>query len=229
MKYDLFLIDLDDTLLNFRESEKLSFSLALESLGLQENLTSLYEQYQIENRALWTLFEQAKTTKDHLKVERFRRIFQKNAITIDPELASDRYLEALPGTVVLMDYAVEICEWLRGHGEIGILTNGIHATQTLRIQNSKLAPYLSFVSVSEECGYAKPDVRFFEYSIKMAKKFSKSSSIMIGDRLETDILGAHKFGVDSCWFNPQGEKSGSEVKPTYEIKHLSQLREVIKK
>lgn len=229
MKYDLFLIDLDDTLLNFRESEKLSFSLALESLGLQENLTSLYEQYQIENRALWTLFEQAKTTKDHLKVERFRRIFQKNAITIDPELASDRYLEALPGTVVLMDHAVEICEWLRGHGEIGILTNGIHATQTLRIQNSKLAPYLSFVSVSEECGYAKPDVRFFEYSIKMAKKFSKASAIMIGDRLETDILGAHKFGVDSCWFNPQGEKAGSEVMPTYEIKHLSQIREVIKK
>jgi 2-haloacid dehalogenase len=229
MKYDLFLFDLDDTLLDFRESERLSFSLALESLGLKENLASLYEQYQIENRALWTLFEQAKTTKEHLKVERFRRIFQNNAIDVDPEMASNRYLDALPGTVVLIDYAIEICEWLRGHGEIGILTNGMSATQTLRIQNSKLAPYLSFVSVSEECGYAKPDVRFFEHSIKMAKKFSKSSAIMIGDRMETDILGAHKFGLDSCWFNPQETKHESEFAPTYEIKHLSQLHDVVKK
>lgn len=229
MKYDLFLFDLDDTLLDFRESERLSFSMALESLGLKENLPSLYEQYQIENRALWALFEQAQTTKDHLKVERFRRIFKKNAIEVDPELASDRYLDALPSTVVLIDHAVEICEWLRGHGEIGIITNGIHATQTLRIQNSKLAPYLSFVSVSEECGYAKPDVRFFEHSIKMAKKFSKSSALVIGDRLETDIQGAQAFGLDSCWFNPHQVKHQTEFVPTYEIKHLSELRQVLKK
>lgn len=229
MKYDLFLFDLDDTLLDFRESERLSFSMALQSLGLKENLASLYEQYQIENRALWTLFEQAKTTKEHLKVERFRRIFKKNAIEIDPEVASDRYLDALPGTVVLIDQAVEICQWLHGHGEIGILTNGMSATQTLRIQNSKLAPYLSFVSVSEDCGFAKPDVRFFEYSIKKAKKFSKSTAIMIGDRLETDILGAQAFGLDNCWFNPKGEKHQSKLPPTYEIKHLSELHKVLKK
>jgi putative hydrolase of the HAD superfamily len=229
MKYDLFLFDLDDTLLDFRESERLSFSMALQSLGLKENLASLYEQYQIENRALWTLFEQAQTTKEHLKVERFRRIFKKNAIEINPEVASDRYLDALPGTVVLIDQAVETCQWLSGHGEIGILTNGMSATQTLRIQNSKLAPYLSFVSVSEDCGFAKPDVRFFEHSIKMAKKFSKSTAIMIGDRLETDILGAQAFGLDSCWFNPHQVKHQSEFIPTYEIKHLSELREVLKK
>ena len=229
MKYDLFLFDLDDTLLDFRESERLSFSMTLESLGLKENLTSLYEQYQVENRALWTLFEQAQTTKEHLKVERFRRIFKKNGIDIDPEIASDRYLDTLPSTVVLIDHAVEICEWLHSHGEIGILTNGMHATQTLRIQNSKLAPYLSFVSVSEECGYAKPDVRFFEHSIKMAKKFSKSSAIMIGDRLETDILGAHAFGLDSCWYNPQQTKHQESFAPTYEIKHLSELRTILKK
>jgi YjjG family noncanonical pyrimidine nucleotidase len=175
------------------------------------------------------LFEQAQTTKEHLKVERFRRIFKKNAIEINPEVASDRYLDALPGTVVLIDQAVETCQWLSGHGEIGILTNGMSATQTLRIQNSKLAPYLSFVSVSEDCGFAKPDVRFFEHSIKMAKKFSKSTAIMIGDRLETDILGAQAFGLDSCWFNPHQVKHQSEFIPTYEIKHLSELREVLKK
>ncbi len=228
MAYDLFLFDLDDTLLDFKESERLSFFSTLQSLGVKTGIEGLYERYQVENRALWKLFEQAQTTKEHLKVERFRKTFQANKIDIDPELASIRYLETLPETVVLMDYAVEICEWLVGHGEIGIVTNGIHHVQTERIKNSKIAPYISFVSVSEECGYAKPDIRFFEYSAKMAKKFSKESSLVIGDRMETDVLGAHNFSLDSCWFNPSQMKHELEIAPKYEIKHLSELQKIIK-
>lgn len=227
MAYDLFLFDLDDTLLDFRESERLSFSTALQSLGVHSGLDELYEQYQIENRALWKLFEQGQTTKEHLKVERFRRIFNLKNIEADPELASTRYLDSLPNTVVLMDHAVEICDWLSQRGEIGIVTNGIHSVQMQRIKNSKLHSYISFVSVSEECGFAKPDVRFFEYSAKLAKKFSKASSLVIGDRLETDVLGAHNFGVDSCWFNPQKQSLTLEVAPRFEISHLSEIRSLL--
>lgn len=222
MNYDLFLFDLDDTLLNFRESEKLSFSLALKSLGITSNDT-LFKQYQIENTLLWKLFEENKTTKDFLKVERFRKIFIANGIDIDPEIASQRYLDTLPETVVLMDHAVEVCEWLFDKGEIGIITNGIHHVQTQRIQNSPLAKYISFVSVSEQCGFAKPDIRFFEYSAKLAKKFSKASSLVIGDRVDADIQGAYNFGVDAVWFNHNKTVIPSHLSPKYEITHLKEL------
>ena len=227
MPYDLFLFDLDDTLLDFRASEKLSFFSTLQSLGIAHELDSLFEKYQIENRALWTLFEQAKTTKEHLKVERFRKIFHAHKIEIDPEIASTRYIDALPEHVVLVEYAVEICEWLTQRGEIGIITNGIHVVATQRIKNSKLAPYISFTSVSETCGFAKPDIRFFEHSIKQAKKFSKESTLVIGDRIETDILGAHNFGIDSCWFNPHQIQLEKSASPKYEIKHLSEIQLII--
>ena len=98
-----------------------------------------------------------------------------------------------------------------------------------RIKNSKLDSYISFVSVSEECGYAKPDVRFFEYSAKLAKKFLKSSALVIGDRLETDVLGAHNFGLDACWFNPQLQTRSQEIAPKFEIKHLSEIRHILDK
>lgn len=229
MAYDLFLFDLDDTLLDFKASERLSFSLAMKSLGLTSGLEELFKQYQVVNTALWKDFEKGLTTKDHIKVERFRKIFEPNGIEIDPALAGGRYLDTLPETVVLVDHAAEICEWLCRKGEIGIITNGIESVQSRRIQNSKLAPYISFVSVSDACGFAKPDVRFFEHTAKMAKKFSKASSIMVGDRIETDILGAHNFGVASCWFNPLGTPHDStEVAPAkYEVKHLSELRGII--
>lgn len=229
MKYNLFLFDLDDTLLDFKASEKQSFYLALRSLGIKTDLDHLFATYQIENAALWKLFEEAKTTKDHLKVERFRKTFSTHKVDIDPEIASSRYLETLPSTVVLIDHAVELCQWLTTHGEIGVITNGIQSVQSQRIQNSKIAQFISFISVSDECGFAKPDVRFFDYTVKKAKNFSKQSSIIIGDREDADIQGAHNFGIDSCWFNPSAKNCPTHLNPTYEIEHLSEFRQVLSK
>ena len=227
MKYDLFLFDLDDTLLDFKASEKLSFFSSLQTLGIQSGLDELFSQYQVVNSALWRMFEHGQTTKEHLKVERFRKVFADNKIDVDATLASTRYLDTLPETVVLVDYAVELCQWLSQQGELGIITNGIHYVQTLRIKNSQIAPYISFVTVSEECGYAKPDVRFFEYSAKMAKKFSKRSTLVVGDRLDADIQGAQNFGVDSCWFNPEGKAHPVELTPTYQVKRLKEIRDLL--
>lgn len=227
MKYELFIFDLDDTLLDFQESERLSFFLSLQSLGLKEGLNEMFKTYQVENRALWKLFEQNLTTKDHLKVERFRKTFETHKLDFDPEKASNRYLETLPETVVLIDHAVELCDWISQRGELGIITNGIHHVQTQRIKNSKLAPYISFVSVSDECGFAKPDVRFFEFTSKRAKKFLKESTIIVGDRVEADIQGAHNFGIDACWFNPHRLEGLPHLSPKFHIKHLSELRSLI--
>ena len=146
---------------------------------------------------------------------------------MDPELASSRYLDALPETVVLIDHAAEVCEFLSLRGEIGIITNGIQSVQQERINNSKIAPFISFVCVSDECGYAKPDVRFFEYTAARAKKFTKESTLVVGDRFDADIVGAHNFGVHSCWFNPSKTSSEAEMKPRYEIRHLSELRKIL--
>lgn len=171
------------------------------------------------------MFEEAKTTKEHLKVERFRKTFQQHQVEVDAAKASLTYLDTLPETVVLIEQAEEICRQLSELGEIGIVTNGIEYVQERRIKNSAISPYLSFVAVSETCGHAKPDVRFFEYSVKMAKSFAKNKTLMVGDRLETDIQGAHNFGIDSCWFNPQ--KLNTDLRPTYNIQTLKQLQTLL--
>lgn len=223
MKYNLFLFDLDDTLLDFKASERLSFFLSLKTLGIEADET-FFKEYQEGNQTLWKLFEENKVTKEFLKVERFRKVFQKHGIEVDPALASSRYLDALPETVVLMDYAVEICEWLKGHGELGIITNGIQSVQHKRITNSKIAPYIDFLSVSDECGHAKPDVRFFDYTVKKAKEFKKHSTLIVGDRLDADIKGAHNFGIDSCWFNPGKLTNENDFHPSFEVMHLSEIK-----
>jgi 2-haloacid dehalogenase len=223
MKHRLFLFDLDDTLLDFKASEKLSFVRTMQELGLRDSMDGLFAQYQAINVELWRSFEAGAVSKEVLKVERFRRTFAANGLELDPQAASVLYLESLADTVVLIDGAKDVCEELSAIGEVGIITNGIEHVQKRRIASSGLGGHISFVSTSEACGFAKPDSRFFDYTANMARAFAKHEAIIIGDRLDADILGANRFGIESCWFNPGGLANESEALPTCEVAHLDEV------
>jgi 2-haloacid dehalogenase len=220
MKHRLFLFDLDDTLLDFKASEQRSFDHTMRELGLCAVPTVLFAQYQAINTALWKSFEAGAVSKEFLKVERFRQTFAANELDLDPEAASRLYLESLSNTVVLIDGAQQLCEALAGIGEVGIITNGVESIQHRRITSSELHAHVSFVSTSEACGHAKPDSRFFDYTVKMARSFSPKETIIIGDRLEADILGANRFGIESCWFNPGKLANETQALPTCEVARL---------
>lgn len=223
MDYTLFLFDLDDTLLDFRASERLSFARTLASLGIEADTGPLYATYQQCNRALWYALEQGRIDQAFLKVERFRQLFLRHAIEADPARAAHTYLEWLPQTVVLTDGARAACEALATQGTIGIITNGIEQVQRRRIAVSGLADLIAFVATSEACGCAKPDVRFFEFAAAMAPDVGRARTVIIGDRLEADILGGNRFGIDSCWFNPQRAALSGKAVPTFQVAHLSEL------
>lgn len=227
MAYNLFLFDADDTLFDFKEAERQSFHLSIGSLLARTDLNDLFQTYKTESARVWRMLELNQITKDELKVERFKRTFEKHKVDVDPVVASEHYLEALSEADVLTPHSFEICQYLSEFGEIGIVTNGIVSVQKRRLSKSKIAPFISFIAVSEECGFAKPDTRFFDYSIKLAKKFSPHSTLVIGDRLEADIAGAHAFGVDSCFFNPHKIPNSTTLKPTHEIHHLSELQSIV--
>jgi len=227
VRHQLFLFDLDDTLLDFRASEQLSFVRTMSALGYDGAIEPVFQEYQAINVALWRSFERGLVDKDFLKVERFRQTFAMHGLALDPNAASKLYLDALPETVVLVEGALEVCAALSQHGEIGIVTNGVEHIQQRRIASSGLGAFLSFVATSEACGYAKPDVRIFDYAAGMARGFVPEATIIVGDRLDADILGANRFGIDSCWFNPGRALNGSEARPTFEVARLHELIPVL--
>lgn len=227
MAYDLFLFDADDTLLDFQTSEKVSLGSTLQELGIQKDTEAIYKTYRAESLRLWGLLEQGGTTKAFLRTERFRRTFETHSLDCDPELASRIYLEILPEAIHLVDHAIEICQHLSQLGEVGIITNGISTVQKRRLAKSGLSEYISFIAVSDESGFVKPDARFFEYATKMAKRFERKSTLMVGDRIEADIVGAHNFGIDSCLYNPKRHEVPEHAQPKYEIQHLSDLRQIL--
>lgn len=228
MKYNLFLFDLDDTLLDFQASEKLCFDETFINFGINNLLDDIHKTYKVENSLLWEQLEKGEVNKDFLKVERFKRTLKHHKIEIAPHKMANFYLKQLPKHVVLLDGAIDILHYVRQFGEVGVITNGIELVQRERIKNSELKTLIDFIAVSDECGFAKPDARFFEYTVKKAKQFDKNSTIVIGDRLDADILGANNFRIDSCWYNQHSIENTSSAKPTFVIKNLMDLKNIFK-
>ncbi len=222
-KYRLFLFDADDTLLDFRESEKVALRETFHRFGIAERYDELYPTYRAVSGVLWGKLEEGRLTQDFLKIERFRTTFEKHGVDLEPEKVNDDYMERLTQTIRVIPGAVELCQELRMYGKIGIVTNGIQEVQERRIANSPLASHLDFVAISEACGYSKPDVRFFEYAMSLAGPYPKHEILMVGDRGEADVRGALNFGVDACYFNPLKRPLALDLKPKFEIERLSDL------
>jgi 2-haloacid dehalogenase len=224
MKYDLLLLDADETILDFKKSEDYSLHVVLSKHGINPEAPHLKESYQKINEVLWNDHAKGLVSKDHLKTERFRLFLKENNLKADPIQMGEDYLKALPEKVFLVDGALDFLQSLHGKITMVIVTNGIGHVQHLRLERSGLKPFITDMIISEVCGFSKPDRRIFDHTFtKLNLDITKTKTLMIGDRLETDILGAHNAGVDSCWFNPNRESNNSGIVPTIEVNSLNDI------
>lgn len=230
MKYDLLLFDADDTLLDFKKSEDISFQIILENNGITKDIKTLHESYKKINDRLWSDHALGLVSKDFLKVERFRKLIEEHNLEANPHKLCEEYLDTLPTQVFLIDGALELLQSLHGKIPLIIVTNGIGHVQHKRLGNSGLKPFIELVVVSEECGFSKPDRRIFEHTFDLLKSNHRKESskvLMIGDKLETDILGAKNIDIDSCWFNPDRSNNTTGITPTYEIQTIKELLKLL--
>ena len=91
MQYDLFLFDLDDTLMDFSAGEKNAFSLSFESNGYPNGLSDYRESYREISKVLWDDLEQGRIALTELKTERFKRLFELHGLKWTP-LRSDKHI-----------------------------------------------------------------------------------------------------------------------------------------
>jgi len=120
----------------------------------------------------------------------------------------------------LIPGAREVLEHLSSSYELHIITNGFKEAQEVKIRTSGIEHFFKYVINSEMAGHNKPDPRIFEYSISLVGA-NKENSIMIGDHLEADIMGAKDFGMDQVYYNPLSKPHEEEI--TFEVKHLSEI------
>ena len=124
-----------------------------------------------------------------------------------------------------MPGARELLELLYEKNDLYIVSNGCSGIQAPRIAGAGLEKYFKAFFVSEDIGYDKPDMRFFEYCIAHIPDFSHGRAVIIGDSLTSDIKGGKNAGITTCWFDPEKKSAPVRGKPDYVIYGLDELPE----
>ena len=88
----------------------------------------------------------------------------------------------------------------------------------------RILKYIDLVVASAEEGVSKPDRRIFEIALQRAS-CRPESAVMIGDRIDNDIVPAKKMGMKTVWikqgFGKYWQIRGEEEKADYEVHDLN--------
>ncbi len=225
--YKFIFFDADDTLFDFKKSESHAFKKLLSEFDLELNFEKYIKVYKNISDKLWFDLEKNIITLNELKLLRFELFADEMKLDVDSRTLSKMYLNFLGECTFLIPGAIDILSYLKGKYTIIIITNGISEVQKKRLEKSKIKEYIDGIVVSEELKISKPNPEIFKYALKKFKCHDKSSALMIGDSLTSDILGGINSEIDTCWLNSNNIINHTNHIPTYEINTLLELKKLL--
>lgn len=92
----------------------------------------------------------------------------------------------------------------------GIVTNAAIEVQLAKMERLQLVDRMEHVIASSVVGYPKPDPRIFLDGCA-AFGVAPSEAVYIGDRFETDALGAVNAGLRGIWIDRDGNATPEEL------------------
>lgn len=208
MRYKDLFIDFDDTLYDTHGNAVIALSETFDYFHLERYFSDpqvFYDAYWTANIDLWTQYAKGEITRDYLIVERFRRpLSVGKGIEITKELCleiSDRFLDFCASKPGVISGAHEVMDYLKQRGyRMHMCSNGFHEVQYKKLDACGLRDYFDTIILSEDAGVNKPSKAYFDYALKVSGA-SRETTLMIGDNLQSDILGALNAGLDAMLFN----------------------------
>lgn len=150
--------------------------------------------------------------------ERARDFVAGYGIDLDSDQAADAwfaaYLAHYRSAWALHDDVLPMLDALRAQSpgvRIGVITNAALSFQLEKIEAIGLAPHLEHVVASGEVGAAKPDPRIFEHAASVFG-VPLRACLYVGDRLETDAIGAWLAGMRGIWLCRDREPTPEEAR-----------------
>lgn len=225
MKKDIFLLDMDDTLFDFKRCEEKNLLDTLAQFEIYADERVL-QRFRTINKSLWEQLERGEITKDAVKVGRFERLFDEFGFKADAHTAAAAYFKNFENICFPFDGAENFLRKLTEHGQIYIVTNGGTNIQKRHVSDAGFQPMISAMFISDEIGYNKPSNGFLQYVLKKIENFDKKRAVWIGDSLTSDYECAKLGGIDFILFAPEGAPlnyGGTSAKNYDEIFKILQI------
>ncbi|MND68350.1 Pyrimidine 5'-nucleotidase YjjG [compost metagenome] len=228
--YQHLFFDLDHTIWDFdRNAEETLRELFdvynLKSLGLK-SADLFIEVYTENNHQLWAEYHRGIITKEHLRHERFSKTFRDLHLSEDlvPLNFENDYVRICPTKTNLFPHAHETLSYLQDKYRLHLISNGFYESTLIKVETTGIGKYFDNINISEKIGVNKPDPKIFHHAVGLANA-TIDESMMIGDSLEADILGAISVGMDCVFFNPRAVKH--DVIVNHEIQSLDELLQIL--
>lgn len=232
--YKHLFFDLDHTIWDFEANSRLTLEELYEKMNLKEkgvhDFDLFHKKYLDHNERLWDYYRKGTIKVDELRWKRMFLSLLDFKIADEP-LARDMgvvFLDLLPTRNLLFPYAGEILGYLREKNyRLHLITNGFEKTQHSKLKHSGIAKYFEEVITSEGSNSLKPHKEIFDYALQKTNALP-AESIMIGDSIDVDILGALNAGIDQVHVNHLNKEiiPVDGKPPTYTVFHLKELESI---
>ncbi len=220
------LIDADDTVLDFKNSERDAIIMLCEQFSIDggEDVADKFKQI---NRRMWDMFELGLITREEIFYSRFEELFNfygiegKNITEV-----GDAYKEYMAHSRRIIKGARAFLRRVSQNHDLYCVTNGVTRTQKMRMKSSGLGKYFKKLYISQEINLAKPSKEFFLYALADIGVADLQNVYIIGDSLTSDIQGGINSGIKTILFNAEN-KQIKDIRPDYEVKNYRQLEKLI--
>ena len=220
--------DLDRTLWDFDKNSSKTLLHLFEEHNLQGIGFSDFEEfhtiYKAKNDICWELYRENRMTKESMRSKRFKMALQEVGYESNSlaKKLGEEYVSLSPVQTNLIEGTHEILEYLSPNYRLHIITNGFEEIQSIKLKACKIDHYFEQIITSERAGFKKPQEGIFRYACNLSKA-RPFESVMIGDDLEIDALGAERFGMMGIHFNPYTTNPNMPK----EISKLEQLKDIL--
>ncbi|NTV22796.1 MAG: HAD family hydrolase [Nanoarchaeota archaeon] len=172
-----------------------------------------------ENYAEYEIKQQIKVFLDEagIKIRLSRKLlYELEMLYVWPELEISE----------LFDGAAHVLKKLKKTHQMYILSNNVSSVLVREIlKKHRIGGYFNGVFVSADLGMRKPDVRFLENTLKTISA-SPEDCIIIGDRLNQDIIMANRMNISSVFVSIKEHVDNTSAgKITYDTK-ISSLHDL---
>lgn len=224
--YKHLLFDADNTLLDFNEGERCALRGALSSSPLEFS-EDVYKRYHEINDGLWKKLELGEVDRVRLRTLRFEILFEEYGFNGSDygQFMDDIYINEISKQSQLIDGAEDVVRSLAEKYELYIVTNASVYVQRKRLAKTFFSECFKKYYISEEIGATKPQKEFFDKVIADIGD-DRSSYLVIGDSLSSDIKGAMVSGLDSCYIDRCG-RGAEGYTPKYIIRDLRELLDIL--
>ncbi len=210
--------DLDDTLLDDTISSERSAALVAAELAGDRGIAphDLAVAYMEEAMGFWERLEPgaAKPPSGAIRPTLWNAALARYEIEDAPlaKRLADRYDAVRVERVELFPETLPVLHALHGRYKMAIITNGFAETHEAKIARLELSRFFDTVVLAGEMQLAKPDPAVFKHAMAQLS-VSATESVMVGDRFDRDVQGAHAAGMRAIWVNSRREVMPAGARP----------------